>query len=84
MFSPPLVATVTTRNDGDAVAVADETTSAADRDADPDSSERTCARTDGEAAATDAVDELFAVTTSEASESDSREGSLPDGDAADQ
>ena len=36
------------------------------------------------AAATDAVDELFAVTTSEASESDSREGSLPDGDAADQ
>jgi ABC-2 type transport system ATP-binding protein len=56
MFSPPLVATMTTRNDGDAVAVADETTSAADRDADPDSSERTRARTDGEAAATDAAE----------------------------
>ena len=56
MFSPPLVATMTTRNDGDAVAVADETASTADRDADPDSSERTRARTDGEAAATDAAE----------------------------
>ena len=36
--------------------MADETTSAADRDADPDSSERTCARADGEAAATDAAE----------------------------
>ena len=47
---------MTTRNDGDAVAVADETASAADRDADPDSSERTRARADDEAAATDATD----------------------------
>jgi len=47
---------MTTRNDGDAVAVADETASTADRDADPDSSERTRARTDGEAAATDAAE----------------------------